>query len=40
MFFPTDITHLRFTRSRELDVAAESRITAAADALPAMRRVA
>ena len=40
MFFPTDITHLRFTRSHELDAAHASSFAAAADAPPAMRRVA
>ena len=39
MLFPTDITHLRFTRSHELD-AAGSRIDAADDARCSMRRVA
>ena len=39
MLFPTDITHLRFTRSHELD-AAGSKIDAADDARCSMRRVA
>jgi len=40
MFFPTDITHLRFTRSHELDVAPTSRVAAAAEGQPTIRRVA
>ena len=40
MFFPPDITHLRFTRSRELDVAATDDTDASPDARRAMRRVA
>jgi len=40
MFFPTDITHLRFTRSHELDVAGIDEPDAAPDLRRAMRRVA
>jgi NADH dehydrogenase len=45
MFFPTDITHLRFTRSDEIDEIDESlprgaRGSAAADSPPAALKVA